>query len=656
MGAEASNIQYTTEVPNSSKPGQSSVYLHPEAKPYLSTSLSSHSTTVYEILQRSANIYSTCPFLGTRQDSTYSWKSYKEVFDISSTLGLFFVSLGIQNNTNIGIYSKNREEWIITDIACITQGIVSVPLYEMLQENDLQAIVEETELELIACSQSLLKRLFMFKKNTRLASLKYLLVFDDVSEENIQEAGELGLQLYEYKKVVQEKFDGEPKPLGREGVFTICYTSGTTGRRKGAVISNNNIVSAIAGVVNQKVSIDSNDSHLSYLPLAHMMERIFVYLMAEAGGSIGFYSGDTSKIKEDLCVLKPTIFISVPRLFNRFYELIIREFNAATGINRVLISKALSAKMGNYHNYQQVQSTIWDKLALSGVRNTLGGRIRLMATGSAPITGEVLTFLRIVFSCPIIEGYGQTESCAASFLTLPNDLDCGNIGGPVCNLETKLIDVPEMRYFSTDVDITGNPQPRGELCIRGPAVFSGYYKNDEATQEALDGEGWLHTGDIAIRLNHNGAFKIIDRKKNFFKLAQGEYVATEKVESVFVESEFISQIFVYGDSFQSYLIAVIVPDEGFVRENWGRDKEIDGVGFDEICLRDDLKRDILEDMKVRGIEAGLYGYEHVRKIHLECRTWTDRDFLTPTYKLIRFKLKMNYQGVIAELYSEPLND
>ena len=656
MGAEASSIQYTIEVPNSSKPGQSSIYLHPEAKPYLSTSLSSNSLTVYEILLRSSSLYADSPFLGTRQDSTYSWRSYKEVFDLSSALGLFFVSLGLGHNSHIGIYSKNREEWIITDIACTTQGIVSVPLYEMLQENDLQAIVEDTELELVACSQSLLKRLFLFRKNTRLASLKYLLVFDDVSDEDLREAEELGLGLLEYKKAVQGKLEGEPKPLGRDGTFTICYTSGTTGRRKGAVISHGNIVSAIAGVVNQRISFNSNDSHLSYLPLAHMMERIFVYLMAEAGGSIGFYSGDTSKIKEDLCVLKPTIFISVPRLFNRFYELIIREFNAATGINRVLISKALSAKMGNYHNYQQVQSSIWDKLALSGVRNTLGGRIRLMATGSAPITGEVLTFLRIVFSCPIIEGYGQTESCAASFLTLPNDLDCGHVGGPVCNLETKLVDVPEMKYFSTDVDLSGNPQPRGELCIRGPAVFVGYHKNVEDTHEALDSEGWLRTGDIAIRLSHNGAFKIIDRKKNFFKLAQGEYVATEKVESVFVESEFISQIFVYGDSFQSYLIAVVVPDEGFVRENWGKDKGIDEVGFDEICLRDDLKRDILEDMKVRGIEAGLYGYEHVKKIFLEHRTWTDSEFLTPTFKLIRFKLKMNYQGVIAELYSEPLND
>jgi long-chain acyl-CoA synthetase len=652
MGAEASNFQYTVEVPGSSKPGSTPIYLHPKAKPYLTTGLSSNALTVFEILEHSTKTSPGQPFLGTRQDSTYTWKTYQQIFDQSTQLGLFFSSVGIQANENLGIFSKNREEWIIVDLACVTQSIVSVPLYEMLQESDLQVIIEETELKLIACPEYLLKKLIKFREDGKITCLKYVLIFEGTDEECICRAAEAGITLFEFSDVLKKQYDGTVVPPSSNSIFTICYTSGTTGRRKGAMITHSNIISTIAGVSSESFSFNSSDIHLSYLPLAHMMERIFIYTLINSCSSVGFFSGDTSKIKEDLNVLKPTVFISVPRLYNRFYELIIQEFNSATGINRILISKALSSKMGNYHNYNQVNSSIWDKLVLSGVRNTLGGRVRLMATGSAPITGEVLTFLRIVFSCPIIEGYGQTESCAASFLTLPNDLDCGNIGGPIANLEAKLIDVPDMKYFSSDTDESGHSQPRGELCLRGPAVFIGYYKNSLDTQEALDDEGWLHTGDIAIRLSHNGAFKIIDRKKNFFKLAQGEYVAVEKIESVYMRSEFVSQIFVYGDSFQSYLIAVVVPDRGFFL-SWADEKGVQ-MNFEDACCDQRFKQEVLDDMQVKALEAGLYGYEQVKKIYLDSRSWTENDFLTPTFKMVRMKLKMNYQAVIAEMYSEAL--
>ena len=650
MGAEASNFQYTIEVPGSAKPGQTGIFLHPQAKPYLTTGLKSGASTVYEIFENSVKLYPDQPFLGTRNENTYVWKTYKQVFDLCNQLGLFLESIGVTATSHVGIFSKNREEWIITDLACTTQGIASVPLYEMLQESDLQVIVEETELRVIACPSYLLKKLFKYKRDSRMPSLTSLIAFDEVLSEHLEEANEVGVALYQYSDIFNNSYTGSASQPSPNSIYTICYTSGTTGRRKGAMISHSNIIASIVGISSLEFSLNSSDAHLSYLPLAHMMERIFVINLIEVGASIGFYSGDTSKIKDDLNVLKPTVFISVPRLYNRFYELIIQEFNSATGINRILISKALASKMGNYHNYHQVNSSIWDKLVLSGVRNTLGGRVRIMATGSAPITGEVLTFLRIVFSCPIIEGYGQTESCAASFMTLPHDLDCGNVGGPVVNLEAKLLDVPDMKYFSTDTDESGNPQPRGELCVRGPAVFSGYYKNSSDTDEALDSEGWLHTGDVAIRLNHNGAFKIIDRKKNFFKLAQGEYVAAEKIESVYMESEFVSQIFVYGDSFQSYLIAIVVPDEGYFK-CWNEENQA-GIGFDEACKDDAFKSAVLQDMQAKANDAGLYGYEQVKRIYLESKPWTENDFLTPTFKLVRNKLKMNYQGVIAEMYSE----
>jgi len=164
-------------------------------------------------------------------------------------------------------------------------------------------------------------------------------------------------------------------------------------------------------------------------------------------------------------------------------------------------------------------NTLWDKLVFGKIKSIFGGRVRLMITGSAPLAGDVLKFLRIVFACPIVEGYGQTETCGGSFLTMPDDSGYGYVGGPVPTLETKLVDVPDMNYLSTDTDEEGRRAPRGELCMRGPTVFRGYYKAPDLTAEAIDNEGWLHSGDIAVRHAHNGAFKLIDRKKNFFKLA-----------------------------------------------------------------------------------------------------------------------------------------
>mmetsp|Transcript_19948 Transcript_19948/g.19984 ORF Transcript_19948/g.19984 Transcript_19948/m.19984 type:complete len:332 (-) Transcript_19948:29-1024(-) len=330
----------------------------------------------------------------------------------------------------------------------------------------------------------------------------------------------------------------------------------------------------------------------------------------------------------------------------------IQQFNNMTGIKKFIADRALAWKMSSYHTDGSVTNRFWDTLVFNKIRNNLGGRVRFMLTGSAPISGEVLSFLRVAFACPIVEGYGQTESCAGSMVTRPTDNECGHVGGPLPSLEVKLVDVPDMKYLSTDTDETGTSAPRGEICIRGLTVFKGYYREPEHTSEAIDSEGWLHTGDIATRLPHNGAFKIIDRIKNFFKLAQGEYVAVEKIELMYTKSNFISQIFVYGDSFQSFLVGVVVPDEEYIRNSWAGEHGVSpDTPFEVICRRKDLKHDILEDMKRISSDAGLFGYEQVRKIHLESIPWSTDDLITPTQKLMHFKAKLKYQDVIAELYS-----
>lgn len=170
-----------------------------------------------------------------------------------------------------------------------------------------------------------------------------------------------------------------------------------------------------------------------------------------------------------------------------------------------------------------------------------------MVSGSAPISKEVLSFLRIAFCCPIHEGYGQTECCAPATLTWTKDPNVGHVGGPYPTLDIKLVDVPDMKYTSKDVDEKGQPTPRGEVCYKGYSAFKGYFRQPEQTKDTIDAEGWVHTGDIGQFLS-NGTLKIIDRKKNIFKLSQGEYVAPDKIEGKITQSLYIAQVFVYGDS------------------------------------------------------------------------------------------------------------
>jgi len=283
-------------------------------------------------------------------------------------------------------------------------------------------------------------------------------------------------------------------------------------------------------------------------------------------------------------------------------------------------------------------------LVFSKVQQRLGGKVRLMMTGSAPISSEVLKFLRVAFSCPVLEGYGQTETCAGATLTLAHDLIPGNVGIPLSCAEIKLVDIPEMNYYSTD------PSPRAEICVRGPCCTPGYYKNEEKTSELIDEYGWLHSGDIG-ELLPGGYFKIIDRKKNIFKLSIGEYVAPEKLELIYANSPFISQIFVHGDSLKSKLVAIVVPDPDYIKGHANEQGMEDFDNLESLCNRDDMKTAILEDIARVGQESDVRGFERIHAVHLSAQPFAvENDLLTPTFKLKRPQAKDYYTNEINQMY------
>jgi len=288
--------------------------------------------------------------------------------------------------------------------------------------------------------------------------------------------------------------------------------------------------------------------------------------------------------------------------------------------------------------------SVWDTLVLSKIQQQLGGRVRLMLTGSAPISDKVLEFLRICFACPVVEGYGQTESSAGITSTLLWDTKTGHVGVPFSCNEVKLVDVPEMNYTSKD------EVPRGEICFRGPNCTPGYFKDPEKTTELIDKKGWLHTGDIGAFLP-DGTIKIIDRKKNIFKLSQGEYIAPEKLENVFVQSKWVAQCFVYGDSLKASIVAIVVPDAEVLKEWTKAQNRTDSNDIVGLCKDPQICKMIQDDIAAVGKTNQLRGFEIPSKITLIAEPFSvENDLLTPTFKIKRTQAKAFFQADISKMY------
>lgn len=509
----------------------------------------------------------------------------------------------------VGIYSRNREEWIFTDIACWMMTIVSIPLYDTLGEESMAWTFDQTELSTVFLSSENLKNILAFFKKGRTKTLKNIVCFDDLTPEEktaIEEAGLKGINMSEVIELGKANPDIPLKPCTGDDIMTICYTSGTTGKAKGVVITHlnfrNDAASALlSGIVNgYKVGFGT----ISYLPFAHTFERVTFYMGIVGGFRMAFYHGSLAELKDDVVLAKPNIMIGVPRVFGRFYSAISSSLRSLGGFKRKLIETAMATKLDNYHKTGAVNHWLYDTLVLSNIRNSFGGSIATFVSAAAPMDPVIMETIKLWCSCCFIQGYGLTETCGPTAISYDDDTYPGSNGPPMACSVVKVVDVPEMDYYSTDM-IDGKLTPRGELCVKGSNAVKEYFKDPERTVMLYDSEGWLHTGDIAL-LNSAGCIRIIDRRKNIFKLSQGEYIAPEKIENTLANSPWIMQQFIYGDSFQSYLIAVIVPNQGPVMR-WAKENNIEGT-YEKLCEDPKLNAEILTDLTRLSRDKKVYSY------------------------------------------------
>ncbi|NXV07687.1 ACSL5 ligase, partial [Cettia cetti] len=604
--------------------------------------------TLYEAFQRGVNISGNGDCLGYRKTKQpYQWLTYKQVSDRTKYLGSGLLQKGCQPSSNqfIGIFAQNRPEWVISEYACYTYSMVAVPLYDTLGPEAIVYIVNKADISVVICDTPAKAEVLLKNCEDKKTPCLKIIVLMDLFDKELKDRGaKVGIEILSLQEVEELGRNNirEPVPPKPEDLSVVCFTSGTTGNPKGAMLTHQNVVSNAAAFLRcteNTIELTSSDVVISYLPLAHMFERVVQAVIYSCGAKVGFFQGDIKLLTDDMKTLKPTLFPVVPRLLNRVYDKI--QSGANTPVKHYLLKFAVFMKMAEIKQGIFRNDSIWDKLVFKKVQETMGGRVRIMVTGAAPISPSVLTFLRAALGCQIFEAYGQTECSAGSTFSMPGDWTTGHVGAPLaCNI-IKLDDVEEMSYFSSNNE--------GEVCIKGPNVFKGYLKDPEKTAEAIDKDGWLHTGDIGKWLP-NGTLKIIDRKKNIFKLAQGEYIAPEKIENVYIRSAPVAQVFVHGESLRSFLIGIVVPDAEMLPE-FAAKLGVKG-SFEELCKNPAVKKAILDDMIRLGREAGLKSFEQVKDLYIHTELFSvENGLLTPTLKAKRGDLVKFFQKEIEALYS-----
>ncbi|XP_058224234.1 long chain acyl-CoA synthetase 4-like [Rhododendron vialii] len=608
----------------------------------------------WDIFRMSVEKYPDNRMLGRREvvngkPGKYVWLTYKEVYDLVIKVGNSIRSRGVEEGGRCGIFGANCPEWIMSMEACNAHGLHCVPLYDTLGAGAVEFIICHAEVTIAFVEEKKIPEVLKTLPNTT-QYLRTIVSFGKVTPEQKEEVRNFGLAIYSWDEflLLGDNNQHDLPVKKKSDICTIMYTSGTTGDPKGVMISNNSIVALIAGVkrlletANEALHVE--DVYLSYLPLAHIFDRVIEECFINHGASIGFWRGDVKLLIEDIGELKPSVFCAVPRVLDRIYTGLQQKLSSGGFLKKSMFGFAYSYKLHNMKkgNKHEDASPLCDKIVFSKVKEGLGGNVRIILSGAAPLATHVEAFLRVVACCHVLQGYGLTESCAGTFVSLPNELDMlGTVGPPVPNVDVCLESVPEMQYDAC------SSTPRGEICIRGETLFAGYYKREDLTKEVLV-DGWFHTGDVG-EWQPDGSMKIIDRKKNIFKLSQGEYVAVENLENIYGLVPDIDSIWVYGNSFESFLVAVVNPNK-YALERWAEEKGVTG-DFNSLCENPKAKEYIIGELSRVGKEKKLKGFEFIKAVHLDPEPFDmDRDLLTPTFKKKRPQLQKYYQRIIDNMY------
>jgi long-chain acyl-CoA synthetase len=586
---------------------------------------------LFDVIAYQLEKYPKEDMLAGKVDGKWIKYSTKAVAETTLQFASGLLQLGIsrgdgsmEGKDKIAIVSRNRPEWVLTDLACQQAGAVLTPIYPTISQHELVFVLKDAGARILFISdQEILDKVNAVRD--QLPALKEVFSYDPLP--GVRHWTEiLSLAKEEdYPRIEEIRKNTSPEEL-----VTIIYTSGTTGTPKGVMLSHRNVVSNVMACI-PYLPVHSSARALSFLPLNHIFERMVTYVYLTAGVPI-YYAESMDTIADNLREVKPTIFTTVPRLLEKVYEKIMSKGLELKGIKRALFFWAL--ELGKQYEinkplgaWYRFQLSIANALVFKKWREALGGNIQAVVTGAAACQMRLLKIFT-AGRIPVLEGYGLTETSPVISVNRVDEKDrmFGTVGPIISGIEVKLAE-------------------DGEILCKGPNISMGYYKRPDLTADAIK-DGWFHTGDIGVIVNDK-FLKITDRKKELFKTSGGKFVAPQPIENKFKESPYIEQIMVVGED-HKFTSALIVPSFSNLR-NWCDKKGISYNGNEGLVKLPEVK-----DLFQQAVDKYNQFFSHVeqlKKFELMPQEWTvDGGELTPTLKLKRKVILEKYRNVIEGMY------
>ncbi|WP_420602172.1 AMP-dependent synthetase/ligase [Flagellimonas sp.] len=565
--------------------------------------------------------------LVTKYDGKWVATSTKAYIDQANAVSRALLKLGVKPNDKVAVISMtNRTEWNIMDIGILQIGAQNVPIYPTISSSDYEYVLNHSEAKycFVSCTEVLEK---VLEVTPKLKKLKDVYSFDTLGNcKNWKEVLELGADDSNQEEV--EKLKAAVKP---EDLATLIYTSGTTGRPKGVMLSHDNLVSNAIESSKRFPIVDGETKSLSFLPLCHVYERMLIYLYQYRGVTI-YYAESLETISDNLKETAPHVMTAVPRLLEKVYDKIITKGTELSGIKRKLFFWAVEIGLqfepyGKNGWWYEKKLALARKLIFSKWKEGLGGNLKLIASGSAALQPRLARIFNAA-EMGVMEGYGLTETSPVVSVNdmRENGFKIGTVGKPIDRTEVKIAE-------------------DGEICIKGPQVMMGYYKDPEKTAEVIK-DGYFHTGDIG-EVDAEGFLKITDRKKEMFKTSGGKYVAPQLLENRFKQSRFIEQIMVVGEG-EKMPAALIQPNFEFLYE-WANRHSITLGENSDIILNEKVIGRIQEEIDLANQDFAKW--EKVKQFRLTPDVWSiDDGHMTPTMKLRRKIIKEKYIDLYNSIY------
>ncbi|KAH6605628.1 hypothetical protein Trco_004781 [Trichoderma cornu-damae] len=669
---------FTIEAPGYEKvPGETIPRRHPAAKDGLLTKPADDVHTVFDIVRRSARVYPNHLAVGHRrlielhketkkvpknvdgqvvevdkewqyfELSKFDFLTFKEYETLVLQLGSGLRKLGLSGAHKLHLFGTTSVNWISMSHACASQSISIVTAYDTLGESGVEHSLVQTDAEAMYVDPHLLKTaagpIRKSKVRTVIVNEDSIFTVGGEIEAYKKENPDIRVMTWEELRKLGEENMVDPQPGNPSDVFCVMYTSGSTGLPKGACITHEALVAGVTGLLaSVGETVSDKEVVLAYLPLAHIFEMALENLVMFIGGCLGYGNprtlSDTSmkNCAGDMRELRPTVLVGVPQVWETVKKGVLAKLDTSSPIVKSLFWGAFNYKSFMSRNKLPLAG-IFDGMVFSKVRQLTGGRLRFTMNGASGISDSTKHFLSLVIG-PMLAGYGLTETCANGSLGNPLEYSPNSIGPVSGAVDVKLVSIPEIGY-STDAKV-----PQGEIWMKGPPIMKEYYNNPEETAKALTPDGWFKTGDIG-EFDADGHLRVIDRVKNLVKMQGGEYIALEKLESVYRGSQMVANVMIHADPEHNRPIAVIMANEKVLAA------KAEELGVDEHSMHHDPKVQaaVFKDLQITAKRSGLSGLETVAGVVITDEDWTPHSGLvTATQKLNRKVIRETFKKQIDE--------